>query len=565
MNKLFLKLVLLPSGLWRGMGADIPQLEAILEAKLKVDDRKPLSFGRPQRQNKPRKYGSFMNMFISFCMGLLYLLPLSLIPNRIISLTLFFSMNIVMLSFMLITDFSTVMFDTKDKFVILPRPVNDKTIFLSRTLHIFIYLFRIILPMALPAWIFLGFAEGALSVLLFPLPLLLMVFLVLFLVIGVYMLILRLAGAEKFKDIISYFQIGFTVLIFMFSYFTPRVFESQLFRVPDPANFGWMKFLPSYWLALCWSWIGSPVILPHTQWMSALAIVLPIVFVWFTAKFLAPSFAKSIGAMDVIEAAPASNKVRKGKAGSFYKKLSSLFNKDGASQAGFNMAWVQTGRSRTFKMRVYPMFAYAPVFFVYTLISNRDVSLADTWKNMVSKPYYLQLLYLSIITVMQALNYLSFTDQYKAAWVYYAAPLDKPGRVMAGAFKAVWIKYFMPFFTIITIFILWAWGLNVWMDVLLAMVNMLLFSVVMMRISLRNFPFSIMEQMNNSLGRVLKTLSTLLIPGLLGIAHYLTVAAYNMLWLKILFFALSSILLWLVWDSYSNTSWAAMRKLEEEA
>lgn len=565
MNKLFLKLVLLPSGLWKGMGADIPQLRAILEAKLKVDDRKPLSFGRPQRQNKPRKYGSFMSMFISFCMGLLYLLPLSLIPDRIISLTLFFSMNIVMLSFMLITDFSTVMFDTKDKFVILPRPVNDRTIFLSRTLHIFIYLFRIILPMALPAWIFLGLADGALSVLLFPVPLLLMVFLVLFLVIGVYMLILRVAGAEKFKDIISYFQIGFTVLIFMFSYFTPRVFESQLFRVPDPANFGWLKFVPSYWLALCWSWIGSPVILPHTQWMSVLAIVLPIAFVWFTAKFLAPSFAKSIGAMDVVEAAPPRTKVRTGKAGSFYKKLSSLVNKDGASQAGFNMAWVQTGRSRTFKMRVYPMFAYAPVFFVYTLISNRDVSLADTWKNMVGKPYYLQLLYLSIITVMQALNYLSFTDQYKAAWVYYATPLDKPGRVMAGAFKAVWIKYFMPFFTIITIFILWAWGVNVWMDVLLAMVNMLLFSVIMMRISLRNFPFSIMEQMNNSLNRVLKTLSTLLIPGLLGVAHYLTVAAYNMLWLKILFFALSSILLWLVWDSYSNTSWAAMRKLEEEA
>jgi hypothetical protein len=48
---------------------------------------------------------------------------------------------------------------------------------------------------------------------------------------------------------------------------------------------------------------------------------------------------------------------------------------------------------------------------------------------------------------------------------------------------------------------------------------------------------------------------------MLGLGHYL---ALHLLWLKLIFLALSAIMLWLVLDSYGNTSWDNMVKTELE-
>ena len=49
MNKVFLYLVMLPSAIWRSMGADVEQLRAILGIRLMLDDRKPASMMRAQK------------------------------------------------------------------------------------------------------------------------------------------------------------------------------------------------------------------------------------------------------------------------------------------------------------------------------------------------------------------------------------------------------------------------------------------------------------------------------------------------------------------------------------
>ena len=55
MNKVFLNLVMIPSALWRSLGADIPQLRAILNAKLMLDDRKPYDHrAYEQAQDRPQ-------------------------------------------------------------------------------------------------------------------------------------------------------------------------------------------------------------------------------------------------------------------------------------------------------------------------------------------------------------------------------------------------------------------------------------------------------------------------------------------------------------------------------
>ena len=90
MNKLLLYLVMTPSALWGSMGADVVQLRAILKIRLMLDDRKPMGIGRQQNKKKI-KYGSLFSSFIYLVMGFFYMMPLNVIQDRILSLTIYFT------------------------------------------------------------------------------------------------------------------------------------------------------------------------------------------------------------------------------------------------------------------------------------------------------------------------------------------------------------------------------------------------------------------------------------------------------------------------------------------
>ena len=49
---------------------------------------------------------------------------------------------IFMMAMTLVTDFATVLLDTTDNQVILPRPVSSKTLFMARLVHILLYLLQ---------------------------------------------------------------------------------------------------------------------------------------------------------------------------------------------------------------------------------------------------------------------------------------------------------------------------------------------------------------------------------------------------------------------------------------
>ncbi len=558
-NKLLLRLVMLPSALWQSMGADVVQLRAILQVRLTMDDRKPMSIGRQQK--KGRKSYSMVSVFMYCVLGCFYMFPLLAVGDRILSLTMYFSLFLTIMTLMLLTDFSSVLFDARDKYILFPRPVNDRTLVLGRLLHVFVYLFRIIVPMSVPGWIVLGLRDGWKSALLFPLPVLLLVCMVLFFVNGIYMLVLKLVKPEKFKDVINYFQVLASVVFFACVYLLPRFFDSEHTHDFNILNYPWVRYTPSYWLALCWSWIGYPVALAGTAVLSALAVVCPVVCLYVLIRWLSPAFSRRIAGIDAVDVAESKAPgIKREAPGKFYQKLAYAFNRSDDARAGFMIAWLQSSRSRAFRMRVYPTFAFIPMYFVYLLTENHT-SFTHAMLHLADRPKHLFLLYTSSFVMITALSYLTMSDQYKAAWVYYATPVRVPGKIMIGAFKAIWIKYFLPFFLLIATFVLYVWGLRVISDVVLALVNVTLFVSCIARLSHRQLPFSTMEQMKDRGGRILKSFLVMLIPFTLGIGHYFSL---NLLWLKMLFLVLSAILLWLVADSYGNTSWENMLQSEIE-
>ncbi|MCB0697613.1 MAG: hypothetical protein KDC07_09630, partial [Chitinophagaceae bacterium] len=526
-----------------------------------------------------------LTMFLSLVTGFIYIFPIFITAvEPVIGLALFYTVFTFFFTFTLITDFANVLIDTKDKIILFSRPVSDRTIMLSRLLYIGIYLFRMGIPMSIPAWVMFGFIKGWVGALWFPVPLMLTIFIVLFCVCGLYILMLRIAGPGKFKDILNYFQIAFSIVFFAVWMLSSRMMNTEAIEHMRIETYDWAKFLPTYWIAASWTWIEPTAhILPGTKWLSILAILFPVTSLWVTVRWLAPHFTRSLVSSDNdISPVKKSNKVAKqqGKQG-LKHQLMHLLNKTETSKAGFIIAWIQTNRSRTFRMRVYPTFAYVPVYFFYILNSSK--SLGDIWRELPQHNTFVILLYLSFFVISQALTYVTMSDQYKAAWIYYAAPVERPGEIILGAFKAIWVKFFLPFMLAIGLFVVVIWGPATIPDILLATINITLFSAAIIRINHRMLPFSKKEQVKDSgIKGIFRVLGTILFIGVLGLTHgavvgignhagkgklfdlsgmlspsMLTILSFS---LKIVFLILSSIFLWLILDSIKNTSWASIKK-----
>src|SRR5690606_37659109 len=178
--------------------------------------------------------------------------------------------------------------------------------------------------------------------------------------------LIKLTKPGRFKEIINYFQIAFSIIFFASYYLLPRFIDEDTWSNINILEYGWLRWLPPYWLAALWSWVEPGVTLAGTKWLSILALVFPAFCLWVTIKFLAPNFINNITSIDGAASEEGAQEGKQQKKGSTaYRKIASSINTTEAAKAGFIITWLQTSRSRSFKMRVYPLFAYIPVYFAY--------------------------------------------------------------------------------------------------------------------------------------------------------------------------------------------------------
>lgn len=253
-NTALLKAVLFPKLLYKKLGVNTLQLQTIVTTKLLMDDRRPNTFQQVSnnRRNKETTQATLGTMFISALFGALFVSTFYIGTNITTQLTLFFSMFIFMMAATLISDFTSVLIDVRDNYIILPKPVNDKTIVVARLLHILIHICKIVLPMVLPGVIYM-FVEHSIAagIILFVLSLFIVLF-TLFLINAIYIFILRITTPQKFQNIISYFQIVFAIILYASYQVLPRMFGTMENVNLDFANHPAMLLAPPYWFAVAW-------------------------------------------------------------------------------------------------------------------------------------------------------------------------------------------------------------------------------------------------------------------------------------------------------------------------
>jgi len=517
MERYILRFILLFRGLWENLGVNFTQFKIILETKVTLDNRKPITF-KKRNTGKSSSSSSIIQFIIYMIIGLMFMVILILIPDRYLALAIMLLCFISMLSITLVSDFSPILLDTRDQYIIMPKPVNDRTIALSRITFIAIKLFNQVIALCLPLLIYVLFNWDVIAIFLLVVQLLLSTLVALVFVNGFYLISIKYLPIQKFKDIISYLQIGLSMIIFLAYYLGPNliqtIVESQL--TIQQLKFLWL--FPSTWIASFQSLLLGDHSLQIILF-SVLGIVVPFFGIYACTQLFSRGFNAKIAALASADAPlPESTKVLSQNVTKrpLYKKLRTSLCSSPLEEAGFSIVWLISSKTREFKQQLYPSLAYLPIYFIFLFLRTGDgLPIREKLVKLGESGLYIIMFYLSLLTILTVFQLITQSNKYKAAWIYYVTPIDRPGQFMTGVLKACLIKYVLPFNVLFFCICVPLFGISSINDLLLSSAVGGIESILIMLFLVKNYPFSKASQSSS------KALVNLLILGLLGLLGYL--------------------------------------------
>jgi len=556
MDKIFLRFVTFLDPVLDKAGVDTYQLYQIIRIKLMMDNRRPNAMFAARRNagNNTKVRNPILISIFTVVIGFFISLVLFLNGTPYIGQALYFSIFMVMMALTLISDFTTVLIDPRDQFILLPRPVNDRTIAVSRILHISIYVLRLALLQGLAGIVMIGFIDGILAVPLFFAQVLEATFISIFTVNIVYLVLMKFVSPQKFKDIISYFQIGFSVLIFAAYYLLPRLISVSYLEHISVLAHWWAYCLPPVWITAL-----NELLMHHsrsgfiTGVLAVIGFTVPLLGLWLVAKVLAPGFNRRLAVLSTSEgnSDSAANTKRAGKF-SIIDKISKIVAPDPVENAGFRITWKLAARTREFKMRVFPTFAYIPIYFIYIAVRGNGGSVSDRFNQMQNGHYYIFFIYACTLILSTILMNVSMSPKYKSAWVYYALPINEPGKILSGMYKAIITLYFLPYCLVIGAVIVAIWGPQTINDIILAFLVSMIYGMLIALFTVKGLPFSRPTLVKQGGGRVITSMLMLLFIGGIGYLHYLLMRWETVIWIMIIPFLFFN---WLMFHFYKKQTW----------
>lgn len=478
MNKLLVWFVGLAAPLWRTLGADPRAISLILTAKLKMDDRSGAVMGRQQSSQKKGMEWLVYGMLTFFGCGLI-ILP-AFIEDTATGIGLVYSVWIIYIGLLLITEMSENLFDQRDLYVLLSRPINSITLSMARILHIAAFSAKFALCLGVPVGIYLVFAVGPLAWLVYTLLGILVLAITMTGTLVFYLIMLRNIAPERLKKIVGYFQMVATA-IFFFAYQIPNLFGGSFDALEGLklVDTSWGFAFPGLWLGGLYKTIlfQGPGALALVQ--GALGLLAAAGGLWFYVRqsrgyvnnLLALREAGSSAA--ITTPTESGSKTVKEDGFSFREWFAPRLTRPNLERASFRFHWNMMTRDMGFKQRTLPAMVYLPVL-MFIIFFRDSFSSGDFFGTSTEIVMLYFVAWIAVIPLGQA----KISDQYKASWIFSATANPMPGRVHYGQLMAVLSMFFIPTALLIYPLILILWGPGLWADVLLGLANVLLVTLI---------------------------------------------------------------------------------------
>ncbi|MFN3487787.1 MAG: hypothetical protein ACK4YV_01565, partial [Emticicia sp.] len=491
MINFYLKILFLLRPIFLRLGVNFEQLVAIVEVKLKMDNRRA-RFNQWNKKENESNSTFFLTLGLYFLMASAFSLFIYFSASITAIYSLVFAMIMFLLAMTLITDFSAVILDSNDNAVLLPRPIDDRTLLIARITHILMYLLSMMLALAIPFTIVTMFKHGVLAALSFLIISLLGLILIVFLTNIFYLVLMQFTSEERLRNVINSFQIVLT-FVFMGGYrLVGRLVNLDALMNGVDAKVQWWHFLvPPIWMGN-----SINIIIKHefdsTKFLFLfLTLTVPFMVVFLVNNVFSGVFNQKIAGMDIAkrqEKTP--NKVaKKGLA----ETLSSIFTGTPMERGAFEFVWKITSRDRKFKLRIYPLLAYLLIYPIFLIGSGRDggeTIIQQIQRLGESTSMGIIVIYLCGTVLLTIRSQISQSEDFKAAWLYQLAPISKPGEILSGSLRAVIVKFLLPIIIFLSLVLSIIWGVNLLDDLLFGMLTLINLDLLLSVGMSNELPFS---------------------------------------------------------------------------
>lgn len=493
--------------IFQGLGIDYGGMRKILEIKLLLDSRRVSSIIQEEASKDKERNYFYRSLILYFFFGIMMVAFLSLGSNYLFQMALIFGLFMFFMLTTLISDYSSVLLDLRDKDIILSKPINNKTLNAAKVIHITIYTSLITLAMMGPSLLFGLIRRGPVFFLIFLIQIIL-INLFLIVVTGLlYLAILRFFDGERLRDIINYVQIGLTIAITIGYQLVGRVFEIKALQAIEFLPKWWSIILPPIWFAAPFELILNGNTSTSILLNSLMALVIPFLAIISYIKLM-PSFESSLQKLSALGGYRKEER--------FSNKLAKIVCKDKQERIFYKFTNNMVKNEREFKLRVYPSIGFGLVFPLIMLFNySRGRNLTDIAN---SKGYFT--LYFTAIYLPNLLQFLACSANYKGAWIYRIMPIGDYEPILKGAVKSIFINLFTPVVLINSIIYLILFDFKILDQLLIVYLNLILSTLLTFRIFKKDLPFSRAFHTIQRRNGFFKILLVMMGIGLLAAIHY---------------------------------------------
>lgn len=521
--------------IFKMLGADYILMRKILEIKLIMDGRRiptVLNNGKDAEGTKEKNY-FLSSLWVYTLMGAITIPFIIMGDHYIFQMSLVFGIYLFMIMSTLISDFSSVLLDLRDKNVLLSKPVDAKTVSMAKTVHVFIYMSFISVAFAgIPILVSLV-RHGVLFALIFVCEIILADLFIVAVTALIYLLVLKVFDGEKLKDIINYVQIALAIVIAVGYQLIGRLFQfTELSAVFVPK--WWQCFVVPVWFGAPFETLLNASTNGYYHLFTLLVLLVPLLSILLYLRLM-PVFERNLEKLSNYSGG------RREKSRRLPEIIARLicFGREERTFYRFSMDMMRN--EREFKLQVYPSLGLS-IVFPFLFIMNE---VASGSSSLPLSPNYCLHLYFGAIFLPSVIQMMKCSANYRAAWIYKTAPVKDMGAIFKGTMKALLVRLFLPVFIVESIIFILLLGTGIILNLLGIFLNILLFSVLCFHIFEKKLPFS--ESFGSAQKGAWAAIPTLFILGALAGAHYFFISAWfgaYGIYGVILLSAVSNLILW---------------------
>lgn len=519
-------------------GVDYKIMRRILQVKLTMDGRRvPTIFSQNAKKKGKESSNQYIKSLWIYALFGLFMIPFLLMgENYLFQMSLFFGILTFFVMTSMISDFSSVLLDIRDRTILFPKPVDRKTISTAKMVHVVIYLSFLTIALAGIPLIVGLVKNGFLFLFVSVVNIILIDLLIVGITALIYLLILRFFDGEKLKDIINFVQIGLSLMIMVGYQLLIRSFELMDLTISLEPEW-WQVFIFPMWYGANIEMMMKGAFQPFYVSFSALGILVPFLSIWIYMKFNS-TFEQNLQKLAY------HGKAKETKRSKVGQSLLRIICRSQEERAFFRFASSMMKNERDFKLKVYPSLGFS-IVIPFLFIMNAGFDHLST-----SKAYLT--IYFSLIIIPTIMIFLKFSGKYKGAWIYRVAPIKQLKPMFSGTIKAYIFKLFLPVYLLLSALFIVLFGVKVLPDLLVVFLNACIYAVICFIILKKSIPFSESFDQYNQNGNGAIIFGLMLLAALFAGLHFVsTLFSYGIY----LYLVIAIVCLGIIWKVAFNINW----------